>query len=100
MELTQDFDVGIIERLQRDRAFATALLDEIEETLRESEYGVARDMLRTLVAGTVGFDGLSTALSMTGDRLSYLLSTKEKSSPEDLSAIASALKRAFGVAAS
>lgn len=100
MELTQDFEVGIIERIQRDRAFAEALLDEIEETLRESEYGVAQDMLHTLVTGTLGFDALSNSLSMTSETLTHMLSSKAKTSPEDLNAIASALKRAFGVSAS
>jgi len=100
MELTQDLEVGIIERIQRDRAFAEALLDEVEETLRECEYGVAQDMLYILVTGTIGFDALSHSLSMTSETLTCMLSSKAKTSPEELSAIASALKREFGATAS
>lgn len=100
MELTQDFEVGIIERIQRDRAFAEALMDEVEETLGECEYGVARGMLRTLVTGTIGFDALSETLSMTSETLIHMLSSTATTSPGELGAIASALKHKFGMASS
>lgn len=100
MELTQDFEVGINERIQRDRALTEALLGEIDETLTDGEYSVAQELLRMMVSNTVGFDALSPSLSMTGDELKTALAPDAQTSPASLSVIASALKLALGVSAS
>lgn len=100
MELTQNYDIGIIERLRRDRAFAEAMLTEVEETLGNGEYATAQELLRVLVLGTVGFGGLSRSLSMTAKKLQEVLETPSPSVSGQLSAIAKALKLALGVAAS
>ncbi|NGZ86454.1 hypothetical protein [Duganella aceris] len=100
MELTQDFEVGINERIQRDRALSEALLGEIDETLAEGEDSVAQELLRMLVVNTVGFAALSPSLSMTGDELKTALAHDAQTNPASLSDIASALKLALGVSAS
>lgn len=100
MELTQNYDVGIIARIQSERAFAEALLAEVNETLGNNEYPVAQELLRVLVLGTVGFDALSRSLSMTSENLQRILEAAIPPPLARLSAIVSALKRALGVTTS
>lgn len=100
MELTQNYDVGIIARIQSERAFAEALLAEVNETLGNNEYPVAQELLRVLVLGTVGFDALSSSLSMTSENLQGILEAAIPPPLAQLSAIVSALKRALGVTTS
>ena len=100
MELMRDFETGIVERIERDPAFARALLDEVNELLAVGDDGPVRGMLRALIKGTVGFDYLSRPLSMTGETLRQMLSANSKPAIASLSAIASALKREFGATAS
>ena len=100
MELTQDFDIGIIERVDRDPLFARAMLDEVNELLAVGDYEPVPGMLRVLIMGTVGFDYLARPLSMAGDMLSQMLSAGSHPSTASLSAIASALKLEFGIALS
>jgi hypothetical protein len=100
MELTQDVETGLIERVAADPAFANAMLDEIGELLLAGEEAAARGMLRVVVAGTTGFDVLSRPLAMTGEALRRALLTDSLATGPSLSAIFSALKRELGVAAS
>ncbi len=100
MELTQNYDIGIIERIKSERAFAEALLDEVDETSNTKEYPVTQELLRVLVIGTVGFDALSHSLLMTGEKLQHLLEADSPPTPSQMSAITKALKLAMGVAAS
>lgn len=100
MELTRDFEAGIIERIAADPAFASAMLDEIDGLLQTGDEPVARGMLRALTAGTVGFEALSRPLSTTGETLQKILSTDAFTASPSLSAIVNALKRELGVAAS
>lgn len=97
MELTQNYDIGIIERIKRERAFVKALLAEVDETLGNEEYPVAQELLRVLVLGTVGFNPLSDSLSMTGVALQEILEATPPPPPAHLRAIATALKRALDV---
>ncbi|GJJ01015.1 hypothetical protein RugamoR64_15530 [Duganella rhizosphaerae] len=100
MELTRDFETGIVDRIAADPAFANAMLDEVEEALKASGDGAARGMLRALIAGTIGFEALSRPLSTTGEALQTSLLTDDSTMPPPLSAILAALKRELGVAAS
>jgi hypothetical protein len=99
MELTQDAETGIIERIHRDQAFARALLDEVDEVLINGEDNVARAMLRALVVGTVGFDALSLSLLMTDEELKQMLSSNGQTTSTSLAAVVNALKGAFDVSA-
>lgn len=100
MELTQNYDIGVIERIRRERAFVEGLLDEVDETLDSKEYPVAQELLRVLVLGTVGFSALSRSLSMRSETLQEILETAEPPDPAHLNAIACALKRALDVTTS
>jgi len=100
MELTQNYDIGIIERIKRERAFAEALLDEVDETSENKDYSVTQELLRVLIIGTIGFGRLSHALSMTSEKLQELLESATPPAPGQMSSITKALKLALGVAAS
>lgn len=100
MELTQNYDIGIIERIKHERAFAEALLDEVDETADSKEYSITQEVLRVLVIGTVGFDGLSHTLPITSEKLQELLEAASPPPASQLSAITKALRLALGVAAS
>lgn len=100
MELTVDFETGIIEQIRQDPLFANALLDEVDGALLEKDSSPAQGMLRVLVIGTVGWDSLANQLSMTSKSLRKLLAPESEVDTTSLSAIAKALKLAIGVAAS
>ena len=53
MALTGDFKHTIVERVDRDPAFAKALLDEAATSLLNGEPDVARLILRDLVKATI-----------------------------------------------
>ncbi|WP_317203479.1 hypothetical protein [Janthinobacterium sp.] len=59
MALTRNFKHTIVERVDRDPAFAKALLDEAATSFLNGEPDVARLILRDLVNATVGFDQLA-----------------------------------------
>lgn len=100
MELTRDFEVGVVERIERDPAFARAMLDEVSELLAAGDDEPVPGMLRALIKGTVGFDYLSRPLSMTSETLRQILSANSEPTIACLSAIASALKQEFDMTAS
>ncbi|RZT08741.1 hypothetical protein SAMN05216319_2843 [Duganella sp. CF402] len=100
MELTADFETGLIEQVRQDPLFANALLDEVGELILAKENFPAQGMLRVLVNATVGLDTLAEALSMTGPSLRKLLSQDTDIDTASLQAITQALKLALGVAAS
>lgn len=98
MELTVDFETGMIEQIRQDPLFATTLLDEVNEVLTEKDSSPAQSMLRVLVMGTVGFDSLAHQLSMTTTALQKSLAHGADIDTANLGAIAQALKLALGVA--
>ena len=53
MALTRAFKHAIVERVNRDPAFAKALLDEAATSLLNGELDVARLILRDLVKATI-----------------------------------------------
>jgi hypothetical protein len=99
VELTQDFDVGINERIQRDHALAHALLGEANEAVINGENSVAQEILRMLVVSTVGFDALSRSLLITDEELQQMLSSNGQTTGTSLAAVVNALKGAFDVSA-
>lgn len=59
MTLTRGFKQTVVERVERDPAFAKALLDEAATLFLSGESDAARLILRDLVNATVGFESLS-----------------------------------------
>lgn len=59
MTLPRDFKKTVVERVERDPAFAKALLDEAASLFLSGEPDAARLILRELVNATVGFEALA-----------------------------------------
>jgi hypothetical protein len=56
MALTRNFKKTVVARVERDSAFAEALLDEAATLNRSNEPETARVILRDLVNVTLGFE--------------------------------------------
>jgi DNA-binding phage protein len=97
MALTRDFKNSIVERVQRDPAFAKALLDEAASLFLNGEPDMARVILRDLVNATVGFEALAAATSRPSKSLHRMLSENGNPSMDNLAAIFDAIRRNLGV---
>ncbi|MDY7576740.1 transcriptional regulator [Herbaspirillum sp. RTI4] len=87
MALTRDFKHTIVERVDRDPAFAKALLDEAATSFLNGEPDVARLILRDLVNATVGFERLAELTQKPSKSLHRMLSPKGNPSMDNLAAI-------------
>lgn len=74
MALTRDFKTTMVERAERDPAFAKALLDEAATLFLNGEPETARLILRDLVNATVGFESLARKTDKNGKSLHRMLS--------------------------
>ncbi|BAZ10374.1 hypothetical protein NIES4071_21890 [Calothrix sp. NIES-4071] len=74
MTLTRDSIETVNARLQRDSAFATALLNEAILLFLNGEPETARLILRELVNATVGFEELANQTSKPSKSLHRMLS--------------------------
>jgi hypothetical protein len=73
MALTRDFKPTVVERVQRDPAFARAMLGEAATLFLSDEPRTARLVLRDLVNATLGFEGLAAATAMPAKSLHRML---------------------------
>ena len=87
MALTRDFKETVIARVERDPAFARALLDEATALLISGEPETARVILRDLVNATVGFEQLAKLTDVPSKSLHRMLSPKGNPSMDNLAAI-------------
>jgi DNA-binding phage protein len=92
MALTRDFKQTVVQRVQRDSAFAKALLDEAATLFLNGEPETARMILRDLVNATVGFEALATLTDKPSKSLHRMLSQKGNPSMDNLSAIFDAVR--------
>ncbi|WP_090142099.1 DNA-binding protein [Limnohabitans sp. DM1] len=92
MTLTRDFRQTVVERVQRDPAFAKALLDEAATLFLSGEPDSARLILRDLVNATVGFKGLAELTHKPSKSLHRMLSPKGNPSMDNLAAIFDAIR--------
>lgn len=97
MALTRDFRQTVLERVQREPAFARAMLDEAASLFLNGDPATARVILRDLVNATVGFEGLASATERPGKSLHRMLSASGNPSMDNLSAIFDVLRRNLGV---
>lgn len=93
MGLTRDFKETIVARVERDPAFAKALLDEAATLFLNGEPETARLILRDLVNATVGFEKLSKATQRPSKSLHRMLSAEGNPSMDNLAAILGAVRR-------
>jgi DNA-binding phage protein len=92
MTLTRDFKQTVIDRVQRDPAFAKALLDEAATLFLSGEPETARLILRDLVNATVGFEQLAELTHKPSKSLHRMLSQKGNPSMDNLATIFAAIR--------
>lgn len=97
MALTREFKRTVIERVQRDPAFARALLDEAATLFLSGEADTARLVLRDLVNATVGFEGLAIETSKPVKSLHRMLSRGGNLTMDNLAAILGVVRKKLGV---
>jgi DNA-binding phage protein len=87
MALTRNFKKTVIARVERDPAFAKALLDEAATLFLNDDPETARLILRDLVNATVGFEKLAKLTDTPSKSLHRMLSPKGNPSMDNLAAI-------------
>ena len=97
MALTRDFRQTVVERAEREPAFARALLHEAAALLLNGEPGPARLVLRDLVNASLGFEALAKVLGRPSKSLHRMLSGKGNPGMDNLAAIFAALCRELRV---
>jgi DNA-binding phage protein len=97
MALTREFKQTVIERAQRDPAFARVLLDEAATLFLNGEPDTARLVLRDLVNATIGFEALAAETAKPAKSLHRMLSKEGNPTMDNLAAVLGALRRRPGV---
>lgn len=97
MALSRSYHHTVVERLQRDPAFAKALLDEAATLFLNGEPEIARLVLRDLVNATVGFERLAALTDKPSKSLHRMLSERGNPSMDNLAAIFDAVRRKLKV---
>jgi DNA-binding phage protein len=93
MPLTGSYKQTVVERVQREPAFARAPLDEAGSLFLNGDPATARVILRDLVNATVGFEGLASATQRPSKSLHRMLSATGNPSMDNLAAIFDVLRR-------
>lgn len=97
MALTRDFRQTVVERVNRDPAFAQALLDEAATLFLNGEPETARLILRDLVNATIGFEQLATMTDKPSKSLHRMLSPAGNPSMDNLAAIFLVMRECLNV---
>lgn len=97
MVLSRDSSMTVVDRIRRDPTFAIGLLDEAVSLFLNGEPDVARLVLRDLVNGTIGFEGLAIATSKSSKSLHRMLSAKGNPTMDNLTLILGVLRRELQV---
>ena len=91
MALTREFKMTVVAQVERDPAFAKALLDEATMLLISGEADTARVILRDLVNAALGFERLAKLTDVPSKSLHRMLSLKGNPSMDNLAAIFAAV---------
>lgn len=97
MALTRHFKDTILERVQREPAFAKSMLDEAATLFLNGEPDVARAILRDLVNATVGFEQLAANTDKNSKSLHRMLSPSGNPSMDNLATIFGAVSKQLKV---
>ena len=97
MALTRDFKETVAVRVQKDPAFAQALLDEAITLFINGEPDSAKLVLRDLVNSTVGFEALAQEIQKPAKSLHRMLSQSGNPTMSNISAVFAAIKRYLNV---
>jgi len=95
MALTRDFKQTIVDRVEREPAFAQSLLHEAATLFLNGEPDVARLVLRDLVNATIGFEQLAVETQKPSKSLHRMLSPTGNPNMDNLAAIFNALRTAL-----
>lgn len=93
MALTRDFKETVVARVNRDPAYAKALLDEASTLSLNGDPETSRMILRDLINATIGFETLATETGIPAKSLHRMLSESGNPSMNNISAIFSAVSR-------
>jgi DNA-binding phage protein len=97
MALTREFKQTVVERVNREPAFAQALLDEAATLFLNGEPETARLILRDLVNATIGFEQLATMTDKPSKSLHRMLSPAGNPSMDNLAAIFLVMRECLNV---
>jgi DNA-binding phage protein len=97
MALTRDFQETVNARIQKDAAFAIALLDEAIALFLNGEPETARLILRELVNATLGFEELGIKTSIPSKSLHRMLSAKGNPTMDNLAKMFNVLRETLNV---
>ena len=97
MALTRDFKQTVVERVEREPAFAKALLDEAATLFLNGEPEPARLILRDLVNATLGFEQLADVTDKPSKSLHRMLSAQGNPSMDNLATIFTAVRSQLNV---
>ena len=97
MALTRDFKQTVVDRVNRDPAFAQALLDEAATLFLNGDPEAARLILRNLVNATIGFEQLATMTDKPSKSLHRMLSPAGNPSMDNLAAIFQVMRACLNV---
>jgi DNA-binding phage protein len=97
MALTRNFKQTVVERVERDPAFAQALLDEAATLFLNGEPETARLILRDLINATIGFEHLARLTAKPSKSLHRMLSPAGNPSMDNLAAIFHAVRERLNV---
>lgn len=93
MALTRDFKDTVIARVNRDPAYARALLDEASYLSLNGDPETARMILRDLVNATIGFETLAHQTEIPAKSLHRMLSENGNPSMNNIAAIFLAISK-------
>ena len=97
MALTREFKHSVVARVNRDPAFAQALLDEAATLFLNGEPETARLILRDLVNATIGFEALAEKVGTPAKSLMRMFSAKGNPRADNLFNVISQLQQSTGV---
>jgi hypothetical protein len=86
----------VIERVRQDHDFAVMLLEEARTAFVQGEPAVARLLLRDLVHGIIGFEGLAAEMQTPSKSLHRMLSARGNPRMDNLSMIFDVLRKKIG----
>jgi DNA-binding phage protein len=95
--MLKDFSEVVADRIQREPEFARALLGEAIAVFLNGEPDVSRLLLRDLVNGTIGFEGLAATTGRPSKSLHRMLSAKGNPTMDNLTLIFGVLRQELGV---
>ncbi len=96
-DITRDYKETVYNRIQKDSAFASALLDEAISLFLNGEPSEARLILRDLVKVTVGFENLSLKTEEPRTNLYSMLSADGNPTMNSLTDIIGILRQNLNV---